>query len=239
MNLGKLIIKGAASQFGREFGRAGANKILKGSNYYGVKNVDNDYEGRIKQSDSNIVKTIKEIKKIKFISSNKGNISRLNDMNALIKPLIKFNGTNTLDQLENFIHLTTTYNENHDQGKSLIPDNYLGKDIDYLNGNDKEIDELFDIFNGEIKSFITKGKEESLSKRKLKKIILKKCLFSLCTLGFINFQRIYLKQYGTAIGCFFLPFFTWIDLLLFLSESQETIDRKYNPDYAYYNKFSF
>ena len=62
MNLGKLIIKGAASQFGREFGRAGANKILKGSNYYGVKNVDNDYEGRIKPSDSNIVKTIKEIK---------------------------------------------------------------------------------------------------------------------------------------------------------------------------------
>lgn len=32
------IVRGASTQFGREFGRAGANRVLKGSNYYSVKN---------------------------------------------------------------------------------------------------------------------------------------------------------------------------------------------------------
>jgi hypothetical protein len=40
-NLASNVINGATTQFGREFGRAAANRILKGSNYYGVKNVGN------------------------------------------------------------------------------------------------------------------------------------------------------------------------------------------------------
>jgi len=41
MNILKSMVNGASSQFGREFGRAAANKILKGSNYYAVKNGNN------------------------------------------------------------------------------------------------------------------------------------------------------------------------------------------------------
>lgn len=48
MNILNDIIRGASSQFGREFGRAGANVILKGKNYYSV-NSNGDYSGRVKK----------------------------------------------------------------------------------------------------------------------------------------------------------------------------------------------
>ena len=57
----KQILKGAANQFGREFGRAGANQILKGSNSYNITNNKGKYEGRIKSSDSSSIKIYKEI----------------------------------------------------------------------------------------------------------------------------------------------------------------------------------
>ena len=66
MNILNEVIRGASRQFGREFGRAGANAILKGKNYYTV-NHSNDYSGRIKPSDSGIVRAIKEILKVKFV----------------------------------------------------------------------------------------------------------------------------------------------------------------------------
>ena len=49
MNILNEIVKGASQQYGREFGRAGANALLKGKNYYSVKSVS-DYSGRIKAS---------------------------------------------------------------------------------------------------------------------------------------------------------------------------------------------
>ena len=61
MNILNDIVRGASTQFGREFGRAGANMILKGKNYYNVKS-ESDYSGRIKPSDSDIVRAIKEVK---------------------------------------------------------------------------------------------------------------------------------------------------------------------------------
>ena len=70
------ILWGAATQFGREFGRAGANQILKGSNHYVIKG-QSDYSGRIKPSDSDLVRAYKEINRIKFVQSNKANVSRL------------------------------------------------------------------------------------------------------------------------------------------------------------------
>ena len=64
MNIIEDIISGAYSQFGREFGRAGANTILKGSNYYTVQG-KSDNTGRVKPSYSDVVRAIKEINKIK------------------------------------------------------------------------------------------------------------------------------------------------------------------------------
>jgi|TARA_B110000879_G_C11023280_1_gene451801 hypothetical protein len=47
MNILNDIVSGASRQFGREFGRAGANVILKGANSYTVRGIS-DYSGRIK-----------------------------------------------------------------------------------------------------------------------------------------------------------------------------------------------
>ncbi|MFV0290168.1 MAG: hypothetical protein ACK5IJ_04610, partial [Mangrovibacterium sp.] len=76
MSILNNIVKGAANQFGREFGRAGANSILKGKNAYVIKG-ESDYSGRVKPSDSELVKAVKQLNKISFISSDKGNVSRL------------------------------------------------------------------------------------------------------------------------------------------------------------------
>ena len=57
MNILNDIVSGASRQFGREFGRAGANAILKGANSYTVHGIS-DYSGRIKPSDSQIIKTM-------------------------------------------------------------------------------------------------------------------------------------------------------------------------------------
>ena len=51
------------------------NQILKGSNY--VIKGQSDYSGGIKPSDSDIVRAYKEINRIKFVQSNKANVSRL------------------------------------------------------------------------------------------------------------------------------------------------------------------
>ena len=66
MNILNDVVSGAARQFGREFGRAGANSNLKGANYYAIGAID--YSGRIKPSDSDVIKSIKEINKVKFVS---------------------------------------------------------------------------------------------------------------------------------------------------------------------------
>ena len=42
MNILNEVVKEASRQFGREFGRAGANAILKRKNYYTVRN-DSDF----------------------------------------------------------------------------------------------------------------------------------------------------------------------------------------------------
>ena len=72
MKIIRDILWGAATQFGREFGRAGANQILKGTNHYVIKG-QSDYSGRIKPSDSDIVRAYKEINRIikrKNLSNN-------------------------------------------------------------------------------------------------------------------------------------------------------------------------
>ena len=118
MNILNEIVKGASQQFGREFGRAGANAILKGKNYYSVKSVS-DYSGRIKASDSEIVRAIKEILKVKFVSTNKANVSRLIDITDLIIGKLSFNGVETLNQINDINNLIEQYNDKFDHGSVL------------------------------------------------------------------------------------------------------------------------
>ena len=126
MNILNEIVKGASQQFGREFGRAGANAILKGKNYYSVKSIS-DYSGRIKASDSEIVRAIKEILKVKFVSTNKANVSRLIDITDLIIGTLSFNGVETLNQVNDINNLIEQYNDKFDHGSILIDDDYKDK----------------------------------------------------------------------------------------------------------------
>ena len=91
MNILNEVVKGASRQFGREFGRAGANAILKGKNHYAVQGKE-DYSGRINTSDSSLVKAIKEVNKIKFVTTNKANVSRLIDLTDIVLNNLSFDG---------------------------------------------------------------------------------------------------------------------------------------------------
>jgi hypothetical protein len=64
----KNIFNGATTQFGREFGRVGANIILKGTNSYQISDIKND---RILPSDNKLIRNIKEINRIEFVKTNK------------------------------------------------------------------------------------------------------------------------------------------------------------------------
>ena len=153
MNILNDIVSGASKQFGREFGRAGANVILKGANSYTIRGI-NDYSGRIKPSDCSIVKAIKEIKKIKFVSTNKANASRLIELTDLMLSNISFNGNETLNQLSDLKVLVNLYNNKFDHGSALIEDNYNDKSIDFLKEKRSEFVDLMDKFNNETKTFI-------------------------------------------------------------------------------------
>jgi hypothetical protein len=94
MNILNDLVGGAISQFGREFGRAGANLVLKGANSYTIKGAS-DYTERIKPSDSEVVKSIKEVNKITFVAMNKANVSRLIDLTNIVMSNIQFEGNKT------------------------------------------------------------------------------------------------------------------------------------------------
>jgi hypothetical protein len=126
MNILNDVVSGAARQFGREFGRAGANSILKDANHYAVKGaIDN--LGRIKPSDSDFVKSIKEINKVKFVSANKENISRLIKLTDLVISNIDFNGNQTLNEINDIKELINQYNDKFNHGSALVDDDYKEK----------------------------------------------------------------------------------------------------------------
>jgi phosphosulfolactate synthase (CoM biosynthesis protein A) len=131
MNILNDVISGAARQFGREFGRAGANSILKGANSYTIRGIS-DYSGRIKPSDSDVVKSIKEINKVNFVSTNKANVSRLIDLTDLVISNIDFKGSQTLNEINDITELINQYNDKFNRGSSLVDDDFKEKSVDYL-----------------------------------------------------------------------------------------------------------
>lgn len=243
MNILNDIVKGASSQFGREFGRAGANAILKGNNYYTVKGV-NDFSGRIKPSDSNLVKAIKEINKVKFVSTDKANVSRLIDLTDLVIDNLIFRGVSSLNQINGFTTLVNDYNDKFEHGSVLIDDNYKDKSLDYLNEKRQKFVDLLTEFNSSAKSFVkinlehaTKNKKEKLTATLLS------CPFLI--VGALGFHKFYLEQTGYGILYFLLScillssLFSLANFIQFLFMTKETFDNKYNGTYIYYRQFNF
>lgn len=241
MNILNDVVSGASRQFGREFGRAGANAILKGANSYTVKG-NESYSGRVKPSDSEIVKDIKTIQKIKFVSTNKANTSRLIELTDLMISNFSFKGTETLNQLSDFKELVNLYNEKFNHGSALIEDDYKEKSIDYLKERREELVNLMDKFNSDSKVFINKNLELAEQKRKSKKTA---SILAFPLLGSLGFHKFYLGKIGK--GLLYLVFsFTLIPAIIslfefisLLSMSLDKFDIKYNPLYYYYSRIKF
>ena len=239
MNILNDIVSGASRQFGREFGRAGANAILKGANSYTVRGVS-DYSGRIKPSDSQIIKAIKEIQKVKFVSTNKSNASRLIDITDLMLSNISFTGNETLNQLTDLNELVKHYNNKFDHGSSLIDDDFKDKSIDYLEDKRNEFVALMDKFNNDTKAFINGNLELAKQKRKSKKTA---TILAFPILGSLGIHKFYLGQIGQGILYFIFSFLlipaiiSLFEFISYLSMSTEKFDSKFNPEYSYYNQF--
>ena len=168
MNILNEVVKGASQQFGREFGRAGANAILKGKNYYTV-NHSSDYSGRIKPSDSQIVRSIKEILKVKFVTTNKANISRLIDLTDLATGALSFNGVNTLNEIQDIKNLIEYYDHKFEHGSVLVDDDFNDKSVEFLKEKREEFVNLLGQFNTDIKCFVKTNLELAIKKKKIKK----------------------------------------------------------------------
>ncbi|MGK0308333.1 MAG: TM2 domain-containing membrane protein YozV [Urechidicola sp.] len=239
MNILNDIVSGASRQFGREFGRAGANVILKGANSYTVRGIS-DYSGRIKPSDSQVIKTIKQIQKIKFVSTNKANASRLIELTDLMLTNISFNGNETLNQLTDLNELVNQYNNKFDHGSSLIDNDFKDKSIVYLEGKRKEFVDLMDKFNNDTKIFINRNLQLAEQKRKSKKTA---TVLAFPFLGGIGVHKFYLGQIGQGIVyllfCFLVipSIIALFEFISYLSMSIDKFDSKFNPEYSYYKQF--
>ena len=236
------ILWGAATQFGREFGRAGANQILKGSNSYAIRNY-NDYSGRIKPSDSIIVRSYKEINKISFVQSNKANVSRLIDITNKVLLHLEFSGDNSLNNLNEIKDLLSLYHQKVDHGNALIDDSYEEESAQFLKTKTNELIENLKKFNLDSKNWIKLNLDKA-NKNKRKKSTFLLLSFPLL-FGWFGAHKAYVKQWGYLFLSVFwaitiIPFLVaCYDFLNVLFMSQEKFDSKFNKDFEYYNQFSF
>ena len=242
MNILKDVVRGASTQFGREFGRAGANAVLKGKNHYTIKNTT-DFEGRIKPSDSDLVKTIKEIRKVKFVTTDKANISRLIDLTDLANSQIKFKGIESLDGISVIATLVNEYNDKYEHGEVLVSDGFEDKSLDYLTAKRQEFVDNLTQYNIDTKSFVKKKLPIAIRKKKSKSTATwLSCPFLIVVC--LGAHKFYLNQIGYGILYLLLslslaPFLALINFIQFLVMSEEKFDNKYNNEYAYYSQFSF
>lgn len=241
MNILNEVVKGASRQFGREFGRAGANAILKGKNHYTVQGKE-DYSGRIKSSDSSLVKAIKEVNKIKFVTTDKANVSRLIDLTDIVLNNLSFDGIDTLNQISIVSILIEQYNDKFEHGSVLISDDYSDKSLDYLKEKRQEFVDLLNKFNSEVKFFVNTNYESAERNKKSRTTaIWLSCPFLI--VGVLGFHKFYLKQYGFGILFILLSatglsgIFSLVNFLQLLTMTAEKFDAKYNPNYQYYKQF--
>ena len=238
MNIFNEVVRGAARQFSREFGRAGANAVLKGKNYYSIQTGSN-YTGRIKPSDSLVIRSIKEINKIKFATTNKANTSRLIEATDVMLDVISFQGVNTLNEINDIKVLLDDYNDKFEHGSALIDDDFKDKSVDFLESKRQNFIEQLEVFNLATKSFINTKFKLAVKNKKEKNTAVLLSLF----LGGIGVHKFYLGINGH--GFLYLVFsWTFIPLILSLFNffsllfmSNDKFNTEYNPAYTFYSQF--
>lgn len=238
MNILNEMVRGASNQFGREFGRAGANSILKGANAYTV--TSKNYHGRRSAKDSKVVKAIKDINKTEFVSTNKANVVRLIEITNDVIANITFEGFNSIRQLDDINMMLETYNDKFEMGSHLIADDYDDKSVEFLAQKRKELVDLMATFNESAKHFINSHQNHYEATRKKKKIA---TLLSIPLIGMFGVHRFYLGKVGQGI-VYLLFCWTGISALIslfecisFLVMKEEKFDAIFNPEYAYFKQF--
>lgn len=236
MNILNDVVSGAARQFGREFGRAGANTILKGANSYTIKGIS-DYSGRIKPSDSDVVKSIKEINKVNFVSTNKANVSRLIDLTDRVISNIDFKGVQTLNEINDITEMINQYNDKFNHGSSLVDDDFKEKSVEYLEERRKLFVDAMNNFNNDIITHVAENFASAEAKKKLKKTAV------ILSIPLLGLQWAYLKSSGYTILSILLcwtiivPVINLISLLKLLFMNETKFDIEFNPGYVYYSQF--
>jgi TM2 domain-containing membrane protein YozV len=233
------LAKGALNQFGREFGRAAANTILRGQNSQKIELTDK-HTGRIKPTDSPVIRAIKNIQKIEFVIQDKANASRLVEITDEFINVNKFNGIDTLTSLHDFYVLADIYNDKYAHGTALISDDFNDKVMDFLETKRTELTLSMASFNQNCKLFIT----EQLNFFNQKRIVKSKLVaWSFPIWGILGIHNFYLGKPGKAIFQFLfcwtliLPLLNIIEFLSVLSMNTDRFDSKYNPEFVFFRQF--
>ena len=235
------IAKGALSQFGREFGRAAANSLLQGKNSQKIELTEN-YIGRIKTSDSSVIRAIKTIQKVEFVIQDKANASRLIDITDEFINVNKFNGVDTLLNINDYSILADIYNDKFTHGSALISTDFKDKVMDLLEVKRNELKQTVDDFNEGCKQFV----DEQLIIWNQKKVTKKKLLiWAFPIWGLLGIHNFYLGKLGQGIFQFlfcwtFIPaIFNIIEYSKLISMNDANFDWKYNPEFAFFSIFKF
>lgn len=240
MGLFKHVARGASTQFGREFGRAAANAILQGSNYYAIKGAKQSSPRR-RQALSPIEKAISDIERIDFVSQNKANVNRLINITNIASSVFNFNGLSTLDNMDKYSQLLTIYNDKFNHGAILIDDNYNDKSVDFLTQKVDEFMEQIRNFYSDYRYYIHRQYDlYNKAKRDRKKAL----IWAFPIWGIFGLHHTYLGNKNmTIMSILFCWTFVFlilniIDYFKLLAMSDEKFDLKYNPMFAYYKALS-
>ncbi len=233
------IAKGALSQFGREFGRAAANTILNGHNSQKIE-LSDKYSGRLKPSDSSVVRAIKNIQTTDFVIQDKANASRLIDITDEFINVNKFKGVETLAELEDFYILADIYNDKFAHGSALISDEFKEKVMDHLALKREELFSSMREFNNNCKNFVIEQRSFFEQKKVVKSTLI---VWSFPIWGLLGVHHFYLNKPGKAIGhvlfCWtlILPLMNLFEFLSVLTFNDSNFDKKYNSELAYLRRF--
>lgn len=237
------IIKGASSQFGREFGRAGANYFLKGANGYTINSSSSSHDGRIKPSDSDLVKSIKTLKKLTFVTTDKGNITRLIEMTNEVMEHSKFNGVDTLINIGDYKTLFNLYNQKNEHGDVMISDDsHNTTEYKFLISKREEFELSIETFNAQLNEFITAKQVTTTKKKKSKTITL--ILSGILFIGLHNLYLGNIKKFFWGVVGLIVPVwnvYRWIKNIVnffkILFMSTQNFNIEFNSEYAFYNQF--
>ena len=233
------IAKGALSQFGREFGRAAANTILNGHNSQKVELTER-HTGRLKPSDSPVIRAIKNIQTTEFVIQDKSNASRLIEITDEFINVNKFVGMNTLSELNDYYVLADIYNDKFAHGSALISDEFKDKVLDHLTLKRGELTRSMKEFNLNCKNFITQQRSIYNEKKIVKSMLLS---WSFPIWGSLGIHNFYLGKPRKALfhilfcWTLILPIINIFEFLSVLVMDQNKFELKYNPELTFFSQF--